>query len=148
VDLCSMLQIGRHKKESQTQSIHFCQRAGVHSGNLAKNNNILWKMDLRPISKIPSKDLDFNDLFYWHATFHSTGRGVAMVAEFSKNIIFCLNCALFMPDLYPVHLLVIPMYICTSQSLLCHSYVVNEWLNRHCNVQIDIGIRADELGTN
>jgi hypothetical protein len=39
------------------------------------------------------------------------------------------------------------MYICTSQSLFSHSYVVNEWLNRHCNVQIDIGIRADELGT-
>jgi hypothetical protein len=33
-------------------------------------------------------------------------------------------------------------------SLFSHSYVVNEWLNRHCNVQIDIGIRADELGTN
>jgi hypothetical protein len=45
------------------------------------------------------------------------------------------------PALYPVHLLVIPMYICTSQSLFRHSYVVNEWLNRHCNVQI----RADEL---
>jgi hypothetical protein len=28
--------------------------------------------------------------------------------------------------LYPVHLLVIPMYICTSQSLFSHSYVVNE----------------------
>jgi hypothetical protein len=40
------------------------------------------------------------------------------------------------------------MYICTSQSLFSHSYVVNEWLNRHCNVQIDIGIRADELGIN
>jgi hypothetical protein len=38
------------------------------------------------------------------------------------------------------------MYICTSQSLFSHSCVVNEWLNRHCNVQIDIGIRADELG--
>jgi hypothetical protein len=38
------------------------------------------------------------------------------------------------------------MYICASQSLFSHSYVVNEWLNRHCNVQIDIGIRADELG--
>jgi hypothetical protein len=49
-------------------------------------------------------------------------------------------------DKYPVHLLVIPMNICTSQSLFSHSYVVNEWLNRHCNVQIDIGIRADELG--
>jgi hypothetical protein len=46
--------------------------------------------------------------------------------------------------LYPVHLLVIPMYIWTSQSLFSHSYVVNEWLNRHCDVQIDIGIRADE----
>jgi hypothetical protein len=50
--------------------------------------------------------------------------------------------------LYPVHLLVIPMYICTSQSLFSHSYVVNERLNRHCNVQIDIGIRADELDIN
>jgi hypothetical protein len=39
------------------------------------------------------------------------------------------------------------MYICTSQSLFSHSYVVNEWLIIHCNVQIDIGIRADELGT-
>jgi hypothetical protein len=29
-------------------------------------------------------------------------------------------------DYYPVHLLVIPMYICTSQSLFSHSYVVNE----------------------
>jgi hypothetical protein len=29
---------------------------------------------------------------------------------------------------------------------ISHSYVVNERLNRHCNVQIDIGIRADELG--
>jgi hypothetical protein len=38
------------------------------------------------------------------------------------------------------------MHICTSQSLFSHWYVVNEWLNRHCNVQIDIGIRADELG--
>jgi hypothetical protein len=38
------------------------------------------------------------------------------------------------------------MYICASQSLFSHSYVVNEWQNRHCNVQIDIGIRADELG--
>jgi hypothetical protein len=28
--------------------------------------------------------------------------------------------------LYPVHLLVIPMYICASQSLFSHSYVVNE----------------------
>jgi hypothetical protein len=37
------------------------------------------------------------------------------------------------------------MYICTSQSLFSHSCVVNEWLNRHCNVQIDIGIKADEL---
>jgi hypothetical protein len=27
---------------------------------------------------------------------------------------------------YPVHLLVISMYICTSQSLFSHSYVVNE----------------------
>jgi hypothetical protein len=41
----------------------------------------------------------------------------------------------------------IPMFIYTSQSLFSHSYVVNEWLNRHCNVQMDIGIRADELGT-
>jgi hypothetical protein len=49
-----------------------------------------------------------------------------------------------MSDLYPVHLLVIPMYICTSQSLFSHSYVLNV-LNRHCNVQIDIGIREDEL---
>jgi hypothetical protein len=48
--------------------------------------------------------------------------------------------------LYPVHLLVIPMHICASQSLFSHSYVVNECRNRHCNVQIDIGIRADELG--
>jgi hypothetical protein len=31
------------------------------------------------------------------------------------------------------------MYICTSQFLCSHS-------NRHCNVQIDIGLRADELG--
>jgi hypothetical protein len=38
------------------------------------------------------------------------------------------------------------MHICTSQSLFSHWYAVNEWLNRHCNVQIDIGIRADELG--
>jgi hypothetical protein len=38
------------------------------------------------------------------------------------------------------------MHICASQSLFSHSYVVNECLNRHCNVQIDIGIRADELG--
>jgi hypothetical protein len=37
------------------------------------------------------------------------------------------------------------MFICTSQSLFSHLYVVNEWLNRHYNVQIDIGIRADEL---
>jgi hypothetical protein len=37
--------------------------------------------------------------------------------------------------------------MCASQSLFSHSYVVNEWLNRHCNVQIDIRIRADELGT-
>jgi hypothetical protein len=29
-------------------------------------------------------------------------------------------------DYYPVHLLVIPMYVCTSQSLFSHSYVVNE----------------------
>jgi hypothetical protein len=50
--------------------------------------------------------------------------------------------------LYPVHLLVIPIHICTSQSLFSHSYVVNEWLNRHCDVQIDIRIRADELGIN
>jgi hypothetical protein len=28
--------------------------------------------------------------------------------------------------LYPVHLLLIPMTICASQSLFCHSYVVNE----------------------
>jgi hypothetical protein len=28
--------------------------------------------------------------------------------------------------LYPVHLLVIPMYICTSHSLFSHSYLVNE----------------------
>jgi hypothetical protein len=44
----------------------------------------------------------------------------------------------------------IPMSICIciSQSLFSHSYVVNEWLNRHCNVRIDIGIRADELGIN
>jgi hypothetical protein len=49
-------------------------------------------------------------------------------------------------DYYPVHLLVIPMYICASQSLFSHSYVVNEWLNRHCDAQIDIIIRADELG--
>jgi hypothetical protein len=35
-----------------------------------------------------------------------------------------------------------------SQSLFSHSYVVNECRNRHCNVQIDIGIRADELGIN
>jgi hypothetical protein len=34
--------------------------------------------------------------------------------------------------LYPVHLLVIPMHICASQSLFSHLYVVNEWLNRHC----------------
>jgi hypothetical protein len=40
------------------------------------------------------------------------------------------------------------MYICTSQSLFSHLYVVNEGLNRHCNVQLDIGIRADELGIN
>jgi hypothetical protein len=40
------------------------------------------------------------------------------------------------------------MYICPSQSLFSHSYVVNEWLNRHCNVHLDIGIRADELGIN
>jgi hypothetical protein len=39
------------------------------------------------------------------------------------------------------------MYICTSQSLFSHSYVVNEWLNWHCDGWIDIGIRADELGT-
>jgi hypothetical protein len=38
------------------------------------------------------------------------------------------------------------MYICTSQSLFSHSYVVNEWLNWHCDGRIDIGIRADELG--
>jgi hypothetical protein len=49
-------------------------------------------------------------------------------------------------DYYPVHLLVIPMYICTSQSLFSHLYVVNEWLNRHYDVQIDIRIWADELG--
>jgi hypothetical protein len=38
--------------------------------------------------------------------------------------------------------------ICTSQSLFRHSYVVGQWLNRHmyCDVRIDIGIRADELG--
>jgi hypothetical protein len=48
--------------------------------------------------------------------------------------------------MYPVHLLIIPMYICTSQSLFSHVYVVNEWLNRHCNLQIDIWVRADELG--
>jgi hypothetical protein len=29
-------------------------------------------------------------------------------------------------DKYPVHLLVIPMYICTSQSIFSHLYVVNE----------------------
>jgi hypothetical protein len=50
-----------------------------------------------------------------------------------------LVCSVWSGNLYPVH-------ICTSQSLFSHSYVVNEWLNRHCNVQIDIGIRADELG--
>jgi hypothetical protein len=48
--------------------------------------------------------------------------------------------------MYPVHLLVILMYICTLQSLFSYSYEVNEWLNSHYNVQIDIGIRADELG--
>jgi hypothetical protein len=58
-----------------------------------------------------------------------------------------MNTRLPVSNLYPVHLLVIPMHICASQSLFSHSYVVNEWLNRHCNVQIDIGIRADELGT-
>jgi hypothetical protein len=31
-------------------------------------------------------------------------------------------------------------------AIFSHSYVVNEWLNRHCDAQIDIGIRADELG--
>jgi hypothetical protein len=40
------------------------------------------------------------------------------------------------------------VYICTTQSLFGHSYVVNEWLNRHCDAQIDIWIRADELGNN
>jgi hypothetical protein len=51
-------------------------------------------------------------------------------------------------DLYPVHLLVIPMYICTSQSLFSQSYVASEWQNRHSYAQIDIGIRADELDIN
>jgi hypothetical protein len=50
-------------------------------------------------------------------------------------------------NLYPINLLVIPMYICMSPSLYTHSYVVNERLNRlDCDLQIDIGIRADELG--
>jgi hypothetical protein len=40
------------------------------------------------------------------------------------------------------------MYICTSQSIFSHSYVVNECRNRHCDAQIDIRIRADELGNN
>jgi hypothetical protein len=37
---------------------------------------------------------------------------------------------------YPtIHLLLIPMSICTSQSLLSHPYVVNELLDRHCDAQ-------------
>jgi hypothetical protein len=34
------------------------------------------------------------------------------------------------------------MFICTSQSLFSHSYV----LNRYCDVRNDIGIREDEVG--
>jgi hypothetical protein len=56
----------------------------------------------------------------------------------------CVLCVVAL--LHTTHVLVIPMYICTSQSLFIHSYVVNEWLNRHWNLQIDIRIRADELG--
>jgi hypothetical protein len=38
----------------------------------------------------------------------------------------CLPAKTRFCHLYPVHLLAIPMYICTSQSLFSHSYVVNE----------------------
>jgi hypothetical protein len=67
---------------------------------------------------------------------------------FSCCPLYCVLCYLYLyfglctvcSVSYPVHLLVIPMYICASQSLFSHSYVVNEWLNSDCNVQIDIGL--------
>jgi hypothetical protein len=40
----------------------------------------------------------------------------------------------------------IPMSIRTSQCVFSHSFTTYEWLKRDCDVQIDIGIRADELG--
>jgi hypothetical protein len=44
----------------------------------------------------------------------------------SRSKIIILLDQTILTDDYPVHLLVIPMYICTSQSLFSHSYVVNE----------------------
>jgi hypothetical protein len=51
--------------------------------------------------------------------------------EYTKNIEICgfevhVQGESSISVLYPVHLLVIPMYICASQSLFSHSYVVNE----------------------
>jgi hypothetical protein len=40
----------------------------------------------------------------------------------------------------------IPMSICTLQYLFSHSFTTYEWLNRHFNVQIDIGIMSRWTG--
>jgi hypothetical protein len=48
--------------------------------------------------------------------------------------------------LMPSSSALIPMSIRTLQCLFSHSFTTYEWLNRNCDVQIDIGIWADELG--
>jgi hypothetical protein len=48
--------------------------------------------------------------------------------------------------LMPSSSALIPMSIRTLQCLFSHLFTTYEWLNRDCDVQIDIGIWADELG--
>jgi hypothetical protein len=48
--------------------------------------------------------------------------------------------------LIPSSSALILMSICTSQCLFSHSFTTYEWLNRHCNVQIYIGITSRWTG--
>jgi hypothetical protein len=49
-------------------------------------------------------------------------------------------------SLMPSSSALIPMSICTLQCLFSHSFTTYEWLNRHCDAQIYIGITSRWTG--
>jgi hypothetical protein len=72
------------------------------------------------------------------------------LSKMTSNFCFYPRChfvyVCIMVLLVPSSSALIPMSICTLQCLFSHSFTTYEWLNRHCDVQIYIGITSRWTG--